>query len=56
MKERKGGKERLKGGRGGKGGREGGNTNLKRYMHPIVHSSIMYSRQDMEATQVSINI
>ena len=31
------------------------NTNLKRYMHPSVHSSIIYNTQDMEATQVSIN-
>ena len=31
------------------------NTNLKRYMHPNVHSSITYSSQDMEATQESIN-
>ena len=26
------------------------NTNLKRYMHPNVHSSIIYSRQNMGAT------
>ena len=26
------------------------NTNLKRYMHPNVHSSIIYNRQVMEAT------
>ena len=26
------------------------NTNLKRYMHPSVHSSIKYNCQDMEAT------
>ena len=25
-------------------------TNLKRYMHPIVCSSIIYNSQDMEAT------
>ena len=25
------------------------NTNLKRYMYPSVHSSIIYNRQDMEA-------
>ena len=31
------------------------NTNLKRYMYPSVHSSIIYSSQDMEATQVPIN-
>ena len=26
------------------------NTNLKRYMHPYVHCSIVYNNQDMEAT------
>ena len=26
------------------------NTNLKRYMHPNVHSNISYNCQDMEAT------
>ena len=26
------------------------NTNLKRYMHPNVHSSIIYNSHDMEAT------
>ena len=26
------------------------NTNLKRYTHPTVHSSIIYNSQDMEAT------
>ena len=31
------------------------NTNSKRYMHPNVHSSIIYNCQDMEATSVSIN-
>ena len=31
------------------------NTNLKRYMHPNVHSSTIYDSQDMEATKVSIN-
>ena len=31
------------------------NTNLKRYMHPNVHSSIIYNSQDMEAIHVSIN-
>ena len=30
-------------------------TNLKRYMYPSAHSSIIYNCQDMEATQVSIN-
>ena len=25
-------------------------TNLKRYMHPNVHSSIIYHSQDLEAT------
>ena len=31
------------------------NTDLKRYMHPGVHSSIIYSCQEMEAASVSIN-
>ena len=31
------------------------NTNLKRYMHPNVHSSMIYNSEDMEATLVSIN-
>ena len=26
------------------------NANLKRYMHPYVHCSIIYNSQDMEAT------
>ena len=26
------------------------NTNLKKYMHPNVHRSIVYNWQDMEAT------
>ena len=26
------------------------NSNLKRYMHPNVQRSIIYNRQDMEAT------
>ena len=26
------------------------NSKLKRYMHPIVHSSTIYNSQDMEAT------
>ena len=26
------------------------NSNLKRYMHPNVHSSIIYNWQEMEAT------
>ena len=30
-------------------------TNLKRYIHPSVHGSIIYNRQDMEATQAPIN-
>ena len=34
---------------------ENKNTNLERYMHLNVHSSFIYNRQDMEATQVSIN-
>ena len=29
--------------------KENENTNLKRYMHPSVHSSIIYNNQDMEA-------
>ena len=28
------------------------NTNLKGHKHPFVHCSIIYSHQDMEATQV----
>ena len=31
------------------------NTNLKGYMHPYVHCSIIYKRHMMEATQVPIN-
>ena len=31
------------------------NTNLKRYMHPSIHSSTNYNYQDMEATQMPIN-
>ena len=34
---------------------ESENTNLKRYTHPSVYSSIIYSRQDTEVTQVSIS-
>ena len=34
---------------------ENENTNLKRYMHPYIHCSIIYNRQNMEAIQVSIN-
>ena len=30
-------------------------TNLKRYMHPNVHSSLIHNRQDSEATKMSIN-
>ena len=30
-------------------------TNLKRYMHPDVHSSPIYSSQDMETTSVPID-
>ena len=33
----------------------GSNTNLKRYMHPSVHSRNFYNRQDVDATYVSIN-
>ena len=31
------------------------NSNLKRYMYPKVHSSIIYNNQDMKTTQVPIN-
>ena len=31
------------------------NTNMKRYMDPNAHSSIICNFQDMEATKVSIN-
>ena len=31
------------------------NSNSKRYMHPNVHSSIIYDSQDIEITQVPIN-
>ena len=31
------------------------NTNSKEHKHPYVHCSVTYSRQDMEAAQVSIN-
>ena len=30
------------------------NTNSKEYMHPYVHYSIIYNRQDLEAAQVPI--
>ena len=30
--------------------KENENTNLKRYMHPYVHRSIVHNSQDMEAT------
>ena len=33
---------------------ENNNTNLKRYMHPNIHSSIIYNYQDMEETYVFI--
>ena len=35
--------------------KENKNTNLKRYMHSSLHSSIIYNSQDMEATQASMN-
>ena len=35
--------------------RKNKNTNSIRYMHPNVHSSTVYSSQDMAAIQVSIN-
>ena len=31
------------------------NTNLKEYMHPCIHCSIIYNSQDMEAAQVPIS-
>ena len=31
------------------------NINLERYMHPNVHSTIIYNSQDMATTQVSVN-
>ena len=31
------------------------NTNLKEYMHPYVHCSIIYNHQDMELAQVSVS-
>ena len=34
---------------------ENNNTNLKRYMHPNIHSSIIYSYQDMKATYQKMN-
>ena len=34
--------------------RKGENFNLKRYMHPNVHSSTIYNSQDMEITQAPI--
>ena len=30
------------------------NTNLKEYMHPYVHCSIIYNSQDLETTQLPI--
>ena len=35
--------------------KENENTNLRRYMHPGVYSSVIYNSQIMEAIQVSIN-
>ena len=34
---------------------ENKNINLKRYMHPYVHCSIIYNSQDMEATEGHLN-
>ena len=34
---------------------ENENTDLRRYMHPHVHYSIVYNRQDMKTTYVSTN-
>ena len=31
------------------------NTDSKEYMHPRVHGSVIYNRQDLEAAQVSIS-
>ena len=31
------------------------NINLKEYMHPYIHCSVMYNSQDLEAAQVSIS-
>ena len=31
------------------------NTNLKEYMHPYVHCSVIYNSQDLEAAQVPIS-
>ena len=33
--------------------KENENNNLKTYMHPHVHCSIIYNNQDMETTEVS---
>ena len=33
----------------------GENSNLKRYMHPRIHSSTIYNSQEMEATQMFNN-
>ena len=35
--------------------REHKNTDLKRFMHPYIHCSIICNSQDMEATQMPIN-
>ena len=35
--------------------RKNKNTNSKRYMHPNIRSTVVYNRQDMEATEVSTN-
>lgn len=35
--------------------KENKNTNLKRYMHSSLHSSIICNDQDMEVTQASMN-
>ena len=34
---------------------ENRNSNLKRYLYPNVHSTIIYYTQDMETTYLSIN-
>ena len=39
----------------GKGSNKNEKTNLKKYIHPSVHRSIIYSSQDIKATQVFIN-
>ena len=35
--------------------RENEKTNLKKYMHPHVHCSVMYNGQEIDTTYVSFN-